>query len=121
MGRPPGGAQSRPARTFVLIFIWLLESDPDDVWVRRAAVAAGTNLGLDLHGGSLESDEDDVGGRAAAAVATGTNLGLDLHRVMISSGGGPPQSRPARTLVLIFMMDSRRRARRSRGRHEPWS
>jgi hypothetical protein len=107
MGPPP---QSRPARTLVLIFIVApLKSDGDDV--RPAALATGTdvsgrgrklaasatgaNLGLDLHGGLLDPDR--------AAVATGANLGLDLHVSSYLPSGRVSQSRPARTLVLIFI------------------
>jgi hypothetical protein len=69
--------QRRPARTLVLIF--MVGSYESGRGRELAALATGTNLGLDLHGGLHV-------GKAAAAVAAGTNLGLDLHGGLLDAG-----------------------------------
>jgi hypothetical protein len=133
---------------------WHAESRDNDIGRRRrrwsATVAPCAYLGLDLHGGFLSNEYLPVHSRAAGSSVTGKTaiaacayLGLDLHgesfRMSIvpvhsrrdlyslgrmGPGPPPPQSRPARTLVLIFMLSSFRMVNvlpaHSR-RHGSWS
>jgi hypothetical protein len=80
-----------------LVLIFMVDGSDRDA---RAAEATGADLGVDLHGSGLEG--------ARTAEATGANLGVDLHGwclvVQTRTVRGGTHTRPARTLVLIFMV-----------------
>ena len=122
-----GVPQTRPARTLVLIFIAVAllcrcerRRAPHGPWcgssrgrTRTGADAAGADLGVDLHGCLRREVGSDRTRRASTA---GANLGVDLHRGLRERDGWnedqaarTTQMRPARTLVLIFMVCSLRR------------
>jgi hypothetical protein len=81
MKMTPPEPQSRPARTLVLIFMMVFLGD-DDEWT---------------------DPEPQRGPREATAAPAGLQMKTSLPVPVLPP---PPQSRPARTLVLIFMVDS---------------
>jgi len=79
-----------------------LASDTGVDGAAAAAVTAGANLGLDLHGELLW-----VGWIGRSTQRDRREATLDGHGAWLQiKMSPPPQSRPARTLVLIFMVSS---------------
>jgi len=119
----PPPPQSRPARTLVLIFISIScclgvdvrsttrnvrfaasrrrncsDAAADDDRTTTTTVAASTDLGLDFH-----VDSPDVGFVRSTHDMCAASASVPVQMPSMTIGPPPPQSRPARTLVLIFM------------------
>jgi hypothetical protein len=98
---PPGRTlpQSRPARTLVLIFMLKLLSDGKACVVPPAPGIGASHLTLSM------AVEDTRRGRS---LTRGREIRSDRHQCPepLERLPPPPQSRPARTLVLIFMLSS---------------